>query len=209
MSLAARPHSSVGEEESQLGTFRRIQLYARNPRDAFAITSSRERRVDARWVFGLYFVVKAPVLVQRAVALGQFERFNHAAAAAALGLGLAGGIVLSGITFLVAGAFLHLLLNVALRAGRSFGDAVRLPILALAPQLLLVTEYPSLILDFGREGTFLLFTVLRLVVDVLSFRAFYWGLRRLFGLSPMRASVVLLLCAAPIALLALLTLARS
>jgi hypothetical protein len=205
---ATRIPNPQREEDSQLGLFRRILLYARKPRDAFAITSIRERRVDAVWVFALYFAVKTPVLVQRAAALGRIEKLGVAASAVAIGLGLVGAVVLSLVAFTVLGAILHLVLNLALHAGRTFGDAVQLPVLSLAPQLLLVLEYPSLILDFRAFDTFALFALLRIVVDVLSWRAFYWGLRKLFGLSAARAMAVALVLAAPIALLTLAVIAR-
>ena len=143
------------------------------------------------------------MLIQRAAARGQIERFGVGTSAIVFGLALLVAIVLSLVLFVLVGALLHLLLNRVWHTGRTLGDAIRLPILSLAPQLLLVVEFPTLFLDFGAESTFVTFTVLRVVVDALSFRAFYWGLRRLFGVSARRALLVVLVLAAPIGLLAL------
>lgn len=196
-----RAEPEAAEAGSELSTLRRLRLYGRNPRDAFAITSSEERRRDAVLAFALYFVVKTPVLLQRSAALGRFEKLDAASYALGIAIGLVGGVVASLVVLAVAGLLLHLVVNVALGARRSAGDALRLPVLCLAPQLILAAELPSLVLGFRDYGTFLLFTVLRLVADVLSARMFYWGLRSLFGLSHARALAVTVL---PIAALLVL-----
>lgn len=183
---------------SGLSALRRLRLYARNPRDAFAITSSDERRRDAILAFILYFVVKTPVLLQRSAALKRFETLDGQSYAMGIGMGLLCGIVSSLILLALIGVLLHLLVNVALGARGSAVEARRLPALCLAPQLILVAEFPSLLFDFRDYGTFLVFLVLRLVADVLSARMFFWGLRGLFGLSPRTALTVTVL---PIAVL--------
>ncbi len=116
-------------------------------------------------------------------------------------MGLLCGIVASLVLLAVIGFLLHLLVNVALGARGSAAEARRLPALCLAPQLILVAEFPTLVLDFRDYGTFLVFLVLRLVADVLSARMFYWGLRSQFGLSPRTALTVTVL---PIAVLLVL-----
>lgn len=191
------------ETGSQLGTLRRLRLYARKPADAFTITSSAERQRDALLVFALYFLVRLPVVLQRSAALGRLDKLDATSVALALAVGLVGGVLVSFVLMLAFGGFLHVLVNVILRAGRSLAEAVRMPVLCLAPQLLLVAEFPSLVLDFRGYETFLVFLALRVVVDVLSLRAFYWGLRTLFGLSPRAAAGVTLLPIAAMAILAL------
>jgi hypothetical protein len=189
------------EAGSGLSTLRRLRLYARNPRDAFAITSSEERRRDAYLAFVLYFVVKTPVLLQRSAALKRFEKLDAASYALGVGLGVLCAVVSSLVVLAVIGHLLHLLVNVALAARGSAAEARRLPALCLAPQLILVAEFPSLVLDFRGEVTFLVFLGLRLAADVLSARMFYWGLRSLFGLSPRTALTLTVL---PIAVLLVL-----
>jgi hypothetical protein len=171
------------EEGSGLSAWRRLRLYGRNPRDAFAITSRAERRRDTWLAFALYFVVKAPVLLQRSAALKRHQNLDPASYVLGAAVGIVGGVVASLVVLALCGALLHLVVNVALGARRPAGDALRLPALCLAPQLILAAEFPTLVLDFHSYGTFLLFVVLRLVADVLSARMFYWGLRSLFGLS--------------------------
>jgi hypothetical protein len=171
------------EEESQLSTYRRIRLYIRNPKDAFSIISAREQRIDAVWIFVLYFLIKAPVLLQKYAAHGRLSQFTVGVWASVMAVAMMAGVVLTLLTALVFGLLLHLLVNVALRAGRSFAEAVRFLVLCMAPELLLVGEYPALILGFTEYETFLVFLALRLVAGVLVFRTFYWGLRKYFGLS--------------------------
>ena len=120
----------------------------------------------------------------------------------ALGCGLVGGIVASFVLLALCGGLLHLLVNVALGARRAAGEAVRLPALCLAPQLILVAEFPSLVFGFREYSTFLIFLVLRLVADVLSVRMFYWGLRTLLGLSRRAALTVTLVPIAAVLILA-------
>jgi hypothetical protein len=196
-----RGEPEAPDSGSGLGLLRRFRLYARNPRDAFSITSSEERRQDARIAFVLYFVVKTPVLVQRAAALKRFDKLDLASQVLGVGLGLLCGMLASLVLLAVVGALLHWLVNVVLGARGSAAEARRLPALCLAPQLILVAEFPSLVLDFHGYGTFLAFLLLRLVADVLSARMFYWGLRSLFGLSPRAALTITVL---PIVVLLLL-----
>jgi hypothetical protein len=198
---APRGEAEGPDAGSGLTTWRRLRLYARNPRDAFAITSSEERRRDAYLAFALYFVVKTPVLLQRSAALKRFEKLDAASYALGVGMGVLCGVVASLVLLAVIGAVLHLLVNKVLGAGGSPAEARRLPALCLAPQLIMVAELPSLVLGFREYGTFLLFLVLRIVADVLSARMFYWGLRSLFGLSARTALGVTVL---PIVVLLLL-----
>jgi hypothetical protein len=198
-----RAKPEARNEGSQLGTLRRLRLYARKPSDAFAITSSEERRRDTTLVFFLYFLVKFPVLVQRSTVLERLDKLDATGIAMALALGLVGGIVLSFVLLALCGVLLHLLVNVVLGARRAAGEAVRLPALCLAPQLILVAEFPSLVFGFREYSTFLIFLVLRLVADVLSVRMFYWGLRTLLGLSRRTALTVTLLPIAVVLILAL------
>lgn len=201
----ARASPEPGDVEgSQLGTWRRLRHYIRRPQDAFRIVSSAERRRDALLVLVLYFVVRVPVVLQRSVALGRLDRLEAGERVLALGLGLGGGIVCGAASLLLAGLLLHLVVNGMLGAGQPRGEAVRLPTLCLAPQLILVAEFPSLLFDFRGYSTFLAFLVLRIAADVLSLRMFYWGLRLPLGLRPRQALAVTL---APVALVLLVTLA--
>jgi hypothetical protein len=198
---APRGEPEGPEAGSGLSALRRLRLYARNPRDAFAITSSEERRRDAILAFVLYFVVKTPVLLQRSAALKRFDKLDAQSYALGVLVGVLGGVVATLVLLVLVGFLLHLLVNVALGARGSAAEARRLPALCLAPQLILVAEFPSLLFDFRDYATFLVFLVLRLVADVLSARMFYWGLRSLFGLSPRTALNVTVL---PIAALLVL-----
>jgi len=200
------PGTGATEEPSQLGTLRRLRLYIRNPRDAFSIVSRTEQRSDALLVLALYFVVRAPVVIQRSVALGQLDRLGAATWAGAVVAGVAGGVILGIVSLAVCCVLAHLVVNVALGAGRTFGTAARVTLLSLAPQLILVVEFPSLLLDFRGQPTFLAFLLLRLAAGVLSLRTFYWGLRTAFGLRRPSALVVTLVPAALVIGLVLATL---
>lgn len=170
---------------SGLDTWRRLRLYARNPRDAFSITSVDERRRDAALALALYFVVRTPVLLQRNAALKRAETLDAVQYAAGLALGLLCGVLATLVLLAIGAALLHLVLDVAVEArGASRDETRRLLALCLAPQLVLVLEFPSLLLDFRGYGTFLSFLLLRLLADVLSARTFYWGLRTLFAVRP-------------------------
>jgi hypothetical protein len=180
VSAGALPRAGL-EAESQLPTHRRIRLYIRNPRDAFSIVSPREQLIDASWVFVLSFAVKLPVVLQKHVAAGRQPDWGLAEWVVLGVAGLLLGVAATVVGILAGALVLHGLLNGMLRAGRSYGDAVRLLVLCMAPTLLLVLEYPTLLLAYTEQSTVLVFAVLRLVAGVLMFRTLYWGLRGLFG----------------------------
>jgi hypothetical protein len=175
------------EEGSQLGIYQKIKLLIRNPREAFTLLSQAERRNDALVVFSLYFLVRFPVISQRLVIKGLTGDYDQANFAAYVIVGFVGGIVLTVLGLIIIGLFLDIILNRLLRAGRSLEDAITLVALSLTPQLLLMVEFPTLILHFDEHRTYSIFVILRLIVDVLSLRTFYWGLRSLFKLSTGKA----------------------
>lgn len=198
-----RAEPEAPQAGSELSTLRRLKLYIRRPADAFTITSPTERRRDARLVFVLYFLVKLPVAAQRSVSQGRLDKLDPVSVVAAVALALVLGVVLSLLLLSLAGLALHVVVNVILRADRSRSEALWLPTLCLAPTLILVLEFPSLLLDFRAESTFLTFLILRIAALVLSARMFYWGLVKLFDLRPRAALAVTLL---PMAALVLFTL---
>lgn len=185
----SQPRPEKRATGSGLTTWRRLQLYIHNPRDAFAITSVEERRGDAVLAFVLYFAVKLPVLLQRSAALGH-KTPSGPDYAFAVGLGLLGGVVANLIWIGVAGLLLHLVVDKTLGGRGSVAEARRLLALCLAAQLIMVAELPTLVLGFREYSTFLVFTVLRNVANVLSARTFYWGLRILFNISARAALAV-------------------
>ncbi len=86
---------------------------------------------------------------------------------------------------------MHLLMNKWKDAGLCFEDTFTLLLLSLAPQLLLIYELPFLIIDYENTDAYLSALILRLVVDLISFRTFYWGLRVLFNVSQTKAIAVI------------------
>ncbi len=176
-----------GQPSSQLGAYRRIRLMIRNPRDAFALLSASERKRDAVVVSCLYLVVRLPVVLQKMAAKGTLDPMETTSLVLSVMTGMLVSLVLGAALLLLLGLLLHGLLNFGFRCGRTLPDALTLPFLSLAPQLVLAVEFPSLLLNFHAQQTFLLFVFLRIIVDILSVRTFYWGLRVLFGLTKGKA----------------------
>lgn len=125
-----QPRPATRATGSGLTTWRRLQLYIHNPRDAFGITTVDERQSDAILAFLLYFAVKLPILLQRSAALGH-KTPSGANYALGVGLGLLGGVVANLIWIGVAGFLLHLIVNRALGGRGSLAEAQRLLALCL------------------------------------------------------------------------------
>lgn len=177
-----RPTAAAEATGSGLKTWRRLRLYFQDPRDAFGITSVEERRNDAVLAFVLYFAVKLPVLLQRSAALGH-KTPSGLDYLIAIGLALLIGVAMNLFWIGAGGAVVHLVVERVLGGRSSAAEAQRLLALCLTAQLVMVAELPTLAFGFREHGTFLAFTILRNVANVLSARSFYWGLRVLFGVS--------------------------
>ena len=180
-------------DNSQLGLWRRISLLIQNPRDAFSLYSFTERRSTAWVIFLLYFLIKFPIIIQKPALLGKFNDLEHWQTVLFIVAILIAGMILT-VIFLGLIAFLmHLFMNKWKDAGLCFEDTFTLLLLSLAPQLLLIYELPFLITDYENTDAYLSALILRIVVDLISFRTFYWGLRVLFNVSQTKAIAVIFL----------------
>jgi hypothetical protein len=178
-SSASGQGSKTIANDSQLVWWRRYRLLIINPRDAFALLSNRERIQDACCLFGIYFFVKVPVVVQNRVALGKLQPEQWLET----GLGFVFGIIATAIFFLFIGALIHLLANRPGGSGQVFSDALALPALSLAPQLMLIWEVPFILYGIDDFETLVSVSGMRLIALVMSLRTFYWGLRVQFQVS--------------------------
>ena len=187
-------HANVEwEQNSQLGLWRRITLLIQNPRDAFTLYSFAERRSTAWIIFLLYFLIKLPIIIQKPALSGKFDGLNNWQAVLFFAAILIAGMVLTAIFLGLIALIMHLCMNKWKSAGLQFEDTFTLLLLSLAPQLLLVYELPFLIADYHNADSYLTVLMLRLVVDLISFRTFYWGLRVLFNVTQQRAIAAIFL----------------
>ena len=182
---------SESTEDSELNLWRRITLLIQNPRDAFTLYSFAERRRTASLIFLLYCLIKLPIIMQKPALLGKFNDLENWQALLFILAILIAGMVLSILFLGLIALFMHLMLNKWKGAGLSFEDTYTLLLLSLAPQLLLAYELPFLMPDYNSAEAYLSALMLRLIVDLISFRSFYWGLRVLFNVSPSRAIAVI------------------
>jgi hypothetical protein len=177
MSPAPGQGAQSSAEGSQLSTFRRIRLLYRKPRDAFALLSLEERKRDAVLVLLLCYAVRFPVILQRSYVKGHFNAEWVGGAALLIAIAAVGGLILLAARGFLMGYVLHLVVNVLLKARRPAAEALTIPFLSLAPQILLVLEFPMLVSSFREAETFQLFVLLRFVVTLLSIRCLFWGVR--------------------------------
>lgn len=185
------PPTDIGSQPhgSQLHWTKKLGLLIYNPRDVFQLLSKAERRRDAALVFVLYLLVRLPVVLQHTGATGPLLKDGLVSViiitiAVLLGCILAGG-------FIYAMAWvLHLLVNKSMKAGRTYEDMVTVMALSLAPQLLMLYEVPGLFLDFHDFETAWQALIMRLALDLLALRTFYWGLVIVFGLSKPKALAI-------------------
>ncbi|NOR70159.1 MAG: hypothetical protein GQ532_10805 [Methylomarinum sp.] len=180
-------------EDSQLSLFSRINLLIRNPKDAFSLLSFQERRVTALVVFFSYFLIKFPIVLQRTFIDGKFNDLSISSALSYIVGGLIGGMLVTLLLFLLTAWVIHLILNKWKKADQCFEDAFTLLVLSLAPQLLLVFELPFLLIAYQELNTLFSVLILRLVVDLISLRVFYWGLRTIFNVTATKAIAVIAL----------------
>ncbi len=180
MSAPTEYSASGRVEGSQLNTYRRIMLLIRNPRDAFALFSAEEKLRDAKLIYVLYIAVRFPVIAQRVLVKGDTVSLLQDNPALLFMAGLAFGVffAVAGLCFI--GLIFHIIFNVILKAGRTFKDMLVVIALSMAPQILLVSEFPSLIMNFGSSDTYVAFLFLRLVVDVFVLRTLFFGVKSLF-----------------------------
>jgi len=190
-------------EDSQLNLLNRVKLLVQNPKDAFSLFSFKERRITALFIFFSYFLIKLPIILQRPYLEGKFDKLSGTSTLAYLAGGLIGGVLITLVLFLFTAWVIHLILNQWKHSGLCFEDAFNLLILSLAPQLLLVFELPFLLIDYQNTETLFSAMILRLVVDLLSLRVFYWGLRAFFNVSATKALFVVILPAVILAALLL------
>ncbi len=191
--MSVPTNSDTQEEDSQLGLLDRIQLLIKNPQDAFALFSFKEKRTTSLVIFFSYFLIKFPIILQRPYLEGKFNDLSISSSLAYLLGGFIAGIVFTLALFLITAWIIHLLLNKWKKSGQCFEDAFTLLVLSLAPQLLLIFELPFLLTDYAEINGFFSVLILRLVVDLLSLRVFYWGLITHFKLTTSGALAVIAL----------------
>jgi len=183
--------SQKNNEGSQLSLWQRATLLIQNPRDAFSLFSSSERQSTAHIIFLLYFLVKLPIIMQKPALLGKLKSLEPLQSLLFIVSVLVAGMLLT-ILFL---KLIALVMNFFINKGNSINysteDSYILLLLSLAPQLLLVYELPFLLADYKSPDTYLSALMLRLVVDLVSLRTFYWGLRILFNISKLRAIAII------------------
>jgi len=183
--------SSMKTEDSQLSLFNRINLLIRNPKDAFSLFSFQERRSTALVIFFSYFLIKFPIVLQKPYIEGTFNDLTVSSTLSYVIGGLVGGVLVTLILFLITAWIIHFILNTWKKSGLCYEDALTLLILSLAPQIVLIFELPFLLLDYQQINTVFTVLVLRLVVDLLSLRVFYWGLRSEFNVTTTKAITVI------------------
>lgn len=190
---------AMDERIGGLGIRRYIRLLMTRPRFAFEAMTRDERGQTALAVYVAYFIVTYPIMLGSQWP-GNIAAFPWSPVFAFTSLaGAVVSFVFGAIFFMILGLFLHVLLNWILGAGKKYEDAAMLPMLALAPQLFLVLEWPLVFLNGGdyRIGTVVL--MFRLVVGFMSAGVFFRGLVDVFGLSRGAALFITLL---PLALAA-------
>lgn len=178
-------------EDSQLNLLSRIKLLLVNPKDAFSLFSFEERRSTAIVIFFSYFLIKFPIVLQKPYIEGKFNDLSISSTLSYIVGGLLGGMLITLLLFLITAGVIHLILNTWKKAGLCFEDAFTLLVLSLAPQLLLIFELPFLLIDYQEVNTFFSVLILRLVVDLVSLRVFYWGLHCVFNVTAIKAIAVI------------------
>ncbi len=169
-------NSETYNEDSQLGLLSRINLLIQNPGDAFSLFSSAEKRNTSFVIFFSYFLIKFPIALQRPYLEGNFNDLAVSTTLAYLLGGLLAGILVTLALFLITAWVIHLILNRWKKSGQCFEHAFTLLVLSLAPQLLLIFEFPFIFSAYKDINNFLSLLILRLVVGLFSLRVFYWGL---------------------------------
>lgn len=168
-------------EGSQLSTYRRIILLIRNPKDAFSLLSYQERQKDAKLVFIGYIIVRFPFLAQRYHVKGGLPFLQDTSFITFLVTVLILSAVVSFISIVIFAWILDVIINKMKKAGGQYSDMLVLVILCLAPQLLLVIEIPSVIMNFNSYESFMGFVIVRFVFTILTFRMLYWGIKSCFN----------------------------
>lgn len=178
------------ELSSQLSFAKRTKLLIRKPREAFSLLSRQEMCNDALLFVALVILLRIPVVLQRHHLEGRLEiPFADILTVVVSGL-------LTAAVFTLILLFLYKLLAViVLRRGISFKDIALLWGVSIAPNLLLATELPFLLLDFSNASTFFFLLGVRTAIVFLTLRTHYWGLRLLFKANKTEA---LLLTSAPV-----------
>lgn len=183
----------MDREGSQLGLIKRIDLLIRNPKDAFSLFNAIERRNTAWFVFCAYFLIKFPAVVQKPYLQGRFDEKSLSDALVFLSSGLALGLLLSLLFLLLMAWACHWIVNFRKKPGRPFEDAFNLLLLSLAPQLLLIYELPLLFFDYDSAETYATVLAIRLFIDLLSLKTFFWGLIAMFNVNRNKALAVVFL----------------
>jgi len=178
-------------EDSQLSLFDRIKLLIGNPKDAFSLFSFIERRTTALVIFFSYFLIKFPIVLQRPYIEGKFNDLSVTSTLSYIVGGFVAGILLTLVLFLLTAWVIHLILNTWKKAGLCFEDALTLLVLSLSPQLILIFELPFLLADYQEVNIFFNVLLLRLIVDLISLRVFYWGLCTVFNVTAIKAKAVI------------------
>lgn len=157
-------------------------LLIRNPKDAFSLLSTQEKQKDAIGIFLFYIFIRFPFLAQRYYVKNDLPFIRDMPFSVFLSLIFLLSAIVAFISILFFAGILHVIINKIKRTGSAYSDMLILVILCLTPQLLLIIEIPSLIMNFNSYESFTGFVLLRFFYTILSFRILYWGTKSMKSL---------------------------
>ncbi len=193
----------LSAEDSQLSLPKRLYLLIYKPDQAFSLFSRIEKKATAWIIFLAYFIIKLPVVLQRPYLEGNLQKYDSVELAMLLFAALLLGMLATLLFF----SILAFVIKPLLRSAETNESGVKAILLvfwlSLAPQLVLIFEWPLLAVNYDNAETWVSVIILRLVLSLFSLRTLYWGMRIDFQASALRAGSIIALPAGVVMILLL------
>lgn len=183
----------LSAEDSQLSLPKRLYLLIYKPNQAFSLFSRIEKKATAWIIFLAYFIIKLPVVIQRPYLEGNLQKYDSVELAMLLFAALLLGMLATLLFFSILAFVIKPLLRSAETNESGVKEILLVFWLSLAPQLVLIFEWPLLAVNYDNAETWVSVIILRLVLSLFSLRTLYWGMRIDFQASALRAGSIIAL----------------
>ncbi len=193
----------LSAEDSQLSLPKRLYLLIYKPNQAFSLFSRIEKKATAWIIFLAYFIIKLPVVIQRPYLEGNLQKYDSVELAMLLFAALLLGMLATLLFFSILAFVIKPLLRSAETNESGVKEILLVFWLSLAPQLVLIFEWPLLAVNYDNAETWVSVIILRLVLSLFSLRTLYWGMRIDFQASALRAGSIIALPAGVVTILLL------
>ncbi len=193
----------LSAEDSQLSLPKRLYLLIYKPNQAFSLFSRIEKKATAWIIFLAYFIIKLPVVIQRPYLEGNLQKYDSVELAMLLFAALLLGMLATLLFFSILAFVIKPLLRSAETNESGVKEILLVFWLSLAPQLVLIFEWPLLAVNYDNAETWVSVIILRLVLSLFSLRTLYWGMRIDFQASALRAGSIIALPAGVVMILLL------